>query len=172
MAKKAGSSKAGPKPPATPAASKPDGIILTAEEVAEIKESFDLFDTDKSGSIDPSEINAAIASLGSDHSSSIFRLLEDISSLGGSINFEQFLAHVVERLGNRTTRAGINRIFALFDDENKGTISIQNLKRVARELGESLTEEELRQELARVSGNKTEITPEDFYQIMIKKAYS
>lgn len=35
------------------------------------------------------------------------------------------------------------KAFRLFDEENKGKISVQDLKRVSRELGESLKEDEL-----------------------------
>jgi Ca2+-binding EF-hand superfamily protein len=35
------------------------------------------------------------------------------------------------------------KIFALFDEDNSGGISFRNLKRVATELGENLTDEEL-----------------------------
>ena len=37
---------------------------LTEDEIDEIKEAFDLFDTDGSGSIDPKELRAAMQSLG------------------------------------------------------------------------------------------------------------
>ena len=37
---------------------------LNEEQKAEIKEAFDLFDTDGSGSIDPKELRAAMQSLG------------------------------------------------------------------------------------------------------------
>ena len=37
---------------------------LTEEQKQEIKEAFDLFDTDGSGSIDPKELRAAMQSLG------------------------------------------------------------------------------------------------------------
>lgn len=37
----------------------------------------------------------------------------------------------------------VRRAFRLFDDDNTGRISLRNLRRVAKELGENLGEEEL-----------------------------
>lgn len=34
---------------------------------------------------------------------------------------------------------GINKIFDLFDDDGTGVISINNIKRVAKELGETMS---------------------------------
>jgi centrin-1 len=48
-------------------------------------------------------------------------------------------------LGNRETREGIDRIFDLFDDDKTGYISLNNIRRVAKELGETLSTEELKE---------------------------
>jgi centrin-3 len=37
----------------------------------------------------------------------------------------------------------IRKAFHLFDEEKKGVISLQNMRRVARELGENLDDDEL-----------------------------
>lgn len=145
---------------------------LTEEELDDIKQAFDLFDTDASGTINPREVSAAVNSLGSDRSASIFRLLNGLEDVADEIDFDAFLAHIVERLGNRNSQDGINRIFELFDDDNSGTIDLKKLKRVARELGESLTDEDLEEALKRnSSGGNALLTPEDFYVVMTKKFY-
>ena len=64
---------------------------------------------------------------------------------------------------------GINRIFDLFDKDKTGSISLANVQRVAKELGETMNKNELEEMLTRASKNNKEITREDFYRIMSKK---
>ena len=50
---------------------------------------------------------------------------------------------MTERILNRDPKVDLRRAFDLFDDDNTKKISLKNLKRVAKELGENLGEEEL-----------------------------
>lgn len=87
------------------------------------------------------------------------------------VTFDQFLDSITLKLGDRETHEGIDRIFDLFDDDKTGAISLMNLKRVAKELGETLSPDELKEILSRAATNGNEISREDFYNIMTKKTF-
>eukprot|EP00746_Dinoflagellata_sp_MGD_P161128 gnl/MRDRNA2_/MRDRNA2_88171_c0_seq1.p1 gnl/MRDRNA2_/MRDRNA2_88171_c0~~gnl/MRDRNA2_/MRDRNA2_88171_c0_seq1.p1 ORF type:complete len:190 (-),score=47.26 gnl/MRDRNA2_/MRDRNA2_88171_c0_seq1:77-583(-) len=148
---------------------------LTEDEIDEIREAFNLFDTDGSGTIDPKELKAAMQSLGFESKNpTIFQMIEDLDrdGAGGPIDFEEFLDAITSKLGDRESKDGIGKIFNLFDDDKTGTITMKNLKRVAKELGETMSEEELREMIERAdSRGNGEISIEDFYTIMTKKTF-
>ena len=73
---------------------------------------------------------------------------------------------------NFESKDGIARIFDLFDDDKSGNINIHNLRRVAKELGETMSPDELKEMLERAASNGDEISFEDFYFIMTKKTFA
>ena len=97
-------------------------------------------------------------------------MIADLEKEGQDIDFEQFLDAITSKLGDKETKNGINKIFDLFA-ENQETITLNNLKRVAKELGETMSAEELTEMLERAASNNQEITREDFYNIMTKKTF-
>ena len=66
---------------------------LTDDEVEELRQAFDLFDTDGSGTIDPKELRAAMQSLGFEtKNQTIYQMIQDIDKDGdGDIDFDEFL---------------------------------------------------------------------------------
>lgn len=63
-----------------------------------------------------------------------------------SIEYQLFLllALVTDWMLDRDPQEEVFKAFRLFDDDDSGKISLRNLRRVARELGENMTDEELR----------------------------
>ncbi|KAF4788106.1 Caltractin [Turdus rufiventris] len=120
---------------------------LTEEQKQEIREAFDLFDTDGSGSIDIKELKVAMRALGFEpKKEEIKKMIADIDKEGsGTINFEDFLAMMTQKMSEKDSKEEILKAFRLFDDDGTGKISFKNLKRVAKELGENLTDEELQE---------------------------
>lgn len=54
-----------------------------------------------------------------------------------------FVFALITRQSEKDSREEILKAFRLFDDDETGKISFRNLKRVAKELGENMTDEEL-----------------------------
>ncbi|XP_061553977.1 centrin-3 isoform X2 [Phycodurus eques] len=158
---------------------------LSDEQKHEIREAFELFDTDKDDQIDYHELKPARRGLPTCHALfghevamralgfelkkvDVMQILKDYDMEGsGKIAFEDFNEVVSELILQRDPKEEILKAFRLFDDDESGTISLRNLKRVARELGENASEEELRSMIDAFDGDGDgEINQEEFLSIM------
>ncbi|XP_035283186.1 uncharacterized protein cetn4 isoform X1 [Anguilla rostrata] len=151
--------KAGPKPD------------LTEEQKQEIREAFDLFDTDGSGTIDVKELKVAMRALGFEpKKEEIKKMIADIDKEGsGTIDFNDFLSMMTVKMSEKDSKEEILKAFRLFDDDGTGKISFKNLKRVAKELGENLTDEELQEMIDEADRDGDgEINEQEFLRIMKK----
>ncbi|CAG14640.1 unnamed protein product, partial [Tetraodon nigroviridis] len=75
----------------------------------------------------------------------VLKILKDYDREGtGKITFADFSKVVTDRILERDPKEEILKAFKLFDDDESGRISLRNLRRVARELGENISDEELR----------------------------
>ncbi|XP_075934367.1 centrin-3 isoform X2 [Anarhichas minor] len=119
---------------------------LSEDQRHEIKEAFELFDTDKDQEIDYHELKVAMRALGFEVKKvDVLKILKDYDREGnGKISFEDFNEVVTDRILERDPTEEITKAFKLFDDDESGKISLRNLRRVARELGENVSDEELR----------------------------
>merc|ERR550537_969168 len=120
---------------------------LSEQQQAECREAFDLFDTDGSGNIDAKELRVAMRALGFEpKKEEIKKMINDIDRDGsGTIDFNEFLEMMTAKMSEKDSREEILKAFRLFDDDETGKITFRNLKRVAKELGENMTDEELQQ---------------------------
>ena len=123
------------------------------------------------GAIDPKELKAAMQSLGFEaKNATVYSMIRDISG-EESITFDRFLELMSSKIGDTDSAEDINKVFDLFDTDGKGRITLTDLQRVARELGENMSEAELLEMVERADRDgDNQITREDFYQIMTRKS--
>ena len=98
-------------------------------------------------------------------------MIVDLDADGnGTIDFGEWLGLMTKRVTDRDSRAYINKIFALFDDQRTGFISIKNLRRIAQELGENVSEQELQELINRADiDHDGLVSEEQFYIIVTRK---
>ena len=85
----------------------------------------------------------------------------------------QFLDMMTAKMSDKDSREDIQKVFNLFDDDQTGHITLRNLKRVAKELGETMSDAELLEMIERADTDQDgEISPEEFYSIMTKKTFT
>ena len=127
------------------------------------------------GVIDAKELKVAMRALGFEpKKEEIRKMIADIDKDGsGTIDFDEFLVMMTSKMGQRDTKEEMVKAFKLFDDDDTGTISFKNLKRVAKELGETMTDEELQEMVDRADSNGDgAVSMDDFYNIMTKKTFA
>ncbi|CCH59206.1 hypothetical protein TBLA_0B03670 [Henningerozyma blattae CBS 6284] len=119
---------------------------LLEEQRQEIYEVFAVFDLNEDGLLDYHELKVAFRALGFNLSKQeVLRILDDYDKTGRRlIDYNDFFFVVGQKILQRDPLEEIKRAFKLFDDDNTGKISLKNLRRVANELGENLTDEEMR----------------------------
>ncbi len=144
---------------------------LTEEQKQEIKEAFDLFDTDGSGNIDQKELKVAMRALGFEPKrEEIKKLISEVDKDGsGVIDFPEFLEMMTAKMADRDPQEEMLKAFRLFDDDETGKISFKNLKRVAKELGENMTDDEIMEMIEEADRDGDgEIGEQEFMRIMRK----
>merc|ERR1712216_369972 len=139
------------------------------DQKKEVKEAFDLFDTDGSGAIDAKELKVAMQALGFEPSTEeIAKMVKDIDVDGNAtIECEEFIEMMEGKMAGKDPVEEMKKAFALYDVDNKGKITVADMQRVAKELGENLSKEELQSILDESDrdGNGT-ITEEEFVRVM------
>ncbi|TFK70054.1 Ca2+-binding EF-hand protein [Pluteus cervinus] len=142
---------------------------ITEEQKQEIKEAFELFDADKDGFIDYHELKVAMRALGFDlKKAEIMKLLrEHDQNRPGLMEFEDFARILSEQILARDPTEEIRRAFQLFDDDRTGKISLRNLRRVAKEIDDRLTDSELQAMIEEFDlDGDGEISEAEFFAIM------
>ena len=122
---------------------------LTEEDVADLWETFTMFDKDSSGTISLQELDGVMRKLGS--SITHDELTEVINSVDvnndGEIDFNEFV-FMMKKIPD--TEKELREAFAVFDSNGDGTTSRMELSRIMLKFGQKLNDQELDAVMAEV----------------------
>ncbi|XP_043711073.1 caltractin-like [Telopea speciosissima] len=147
---------------------------LTQQKRQEIKEAFELFDTDGSGTIDAKELNVAMRSLGFEMTDEqINQMIADVDKDGsGAIDFDEFVHMMNAKIGERDTKEELMKAFRIIDQDNNGKISASDIQRIAKDLGEKFSDREIQNMIDEADLDRDgEINADEFIRVMGKTSY-
>ncbi|XP_050757997.1 uncharacterized protein LOC127019810 [Gymnogyps californianus] len=123
---------------------------VSEEQRRELREAFELFDPYGSGLIDVSDLKITVRALGCElGKEEMKRIVSEFSEEGsGKLTFKSFLQVMTQKMAEPCLKKEILEAFKVFDCDGTGKISFENLKVVASEVGEDITDEELQEMIA------------------------
>ncbi|KAG7396980.1 Centrin-3 [Phytophthora boehmeriae] len=142
---------------------------LPEEQKRELREAFELFDTDKVASIDYHELKVLMRALGFQVTKKeVLELVEDVDvQRSGRVDFNDYMEIMRRKVLARDPDEEIARAFELFDEDGSGKITLRKMRRVAKELGENLGDDELQAMIDEFDQNQDgEIDMNEFFMIM------
>mmetsp|Transcript_8714 Transcript_8714/g.20383 ORF Transcript_8714/g.20383 Transcript_8714/m.20383 type:complete len:219 (+) Transcript_8714:1-657(+) len=145
---------------------------LTEDQLQEVREAFDMFDVDGSGTVDVRELKIAMRALGFPvQKREVLAMVEGMGKgRDDVVDYEEFLQVMSIKMATRDSRSEISKVFRLFDEDQTGRISFDNLKRVIEMVGESISDAEIEDMITEADRDGDgEIGEADFYRVMKHK---
>jgi len=139
--------------------------------VQEFKEAFDIFDVDGGGTITAEELGDVMRSLGQKPTrAQLEAMVNEIDADGdGAIDFPEFLTMMLRKMNEGDPEKELRDVFMVFDKDQSGTISAEELRNVMRVIGEKLTDQEIEDaiKLADTTGDG-EVSYDEFIQFILE----
>lgn len=119
---------------------------LSPEQVAEFKEVFMLFDKDEDGVITFPELIMVMKSLGQRPANDdLLAQLREVSAdaIYDTIEFNEFLQMMSKQQVKLLSKDSLKDAFSIFDKDDDGYISVEELRNIMKNLGDKMSDEEL-----------------------------
>ena len=128
---------------------------FTEEQVLGFNEAFNIFDTDRDGTITSMELGTVMKNLGKNPTE------EELSDMinefdrnrNGTVDFEEFLLMMSKQMKENDSDDELREVFKVFDQNGDGFINVEELMRVLTSLGEILSEEDVKMMIKEADNN-------------------
>ena len=139
------------------------------EELYSLEKAFKLF-ADRNGVMNLNNMVIAMKELKFDESEPVvYDIIAEIESENSTgLTYDDFVDRLTEKLQDRESEKATERVFDLFTEDPKGTVTYEVLKKVHEEIGEEASEDDLRRLIKSGASNGNDIPYEEFRSIMIK----
>ncbi|XP_059044868.1 uncharacterized protein LOC131840698 isoform X1 [Achroia grisella] len=120
-------------------------FILTPEQENDLRRAFNLLDYSGEGKIKSADFRVAIKALGYEPTKEELQHMINAVDKGdtGKLSFENFQTAIMRKVMSQDSDGDIMKSFRLFDTDDTGFISFENIKHVTHILGTYLTDEEI-----------------------------
>ncbi|XP_060577948.1 calmodulin-A-like [Ruditapes philippinarum] len=120
---------------------------LDPETIAEFKLAFEMFDKDNDGTISSTELGVVMRSLGQNPTEQELKdMINEVDVDGnGTIDFPEFCQMMNRRMTEHNEPEELMEAFKVFDKDGNGYISEEELKYVMMNLGEKMTDDEVKE---------------------------
>ena len=147
--------------------------VLTRKELGAVKKLFRLYQ-DRNGTIDPHEVIVSMQTLKlNEKSPIIYELFEEFDTPENSRNrldYDEFIDILNEKLSDKDSEKALQRYYEVFlGDSPSETLTFENIKKVVEDVGDDMSDTQIRELLERATQNGKDMTYEEFHALMTKK---
>ena len=147
---------------------------LSRKELNSVRKLFRLFQ-DRNGTIDPHEVLASMQTLKlNEKNPVVYEIFEEFDTPENSRNrldYDEFVDLLNEKLADKDSQKALSRIYELFLGDSQGeTLTFEAIKKVSQDVGEEMSDSQIRELLERAGQNGKELTYDEFCAVMTKSS--
>ena len=145
---------------------------LDQQDWEELKNTFEVFDEDGSGTIDAAEINKVLEELGVDKRNPlVMGIINRLKEANKAIRFEEFVEIAAGSVGEVRTKDGLRRVFALIDKNEDGHIDLEEFKFAFKSIQEHMNDDDIMELMHstfinRKTSSNESFTFDEFYNVV------
>jgi Ca2+-binding EF-hand superfamily protein len=145
---------------------------LSIDQEKKLKRVFKVYE-DRSGIAKLRDILEGMREAGIDEKNPLaYDLISQLNTgdFKNGIKFEELISEINKKLADRSSEESIERLFQYFiQNSNKDKITVEELKRLADEVGEDISDDQAQRIMNKVSKNGKDLNFDEFYNIMTKR---